>query len=181
VGAALRAALLLARRNVQSRGGAIRRVDWGQSAALLVRRDAAAAVGWMDPAFFVYSDEVDFQKRLRDAGWHTLYVPGAVAVHHEQLATAGVPMPRVVESSRGRDLYMRKHHGAVAAAAVRVLTAWIYGLRSLAALVLPGHDPARHRADAVAALFPARGEGLREAAAAHNDRRLGAPSPSQQG
>jgi hypothetical protein len=168
VGAALRAALLLARRNVQSTGRSVRRVDWGQSAALMVRREAAAAVQWMDPAFFVYSDEVDFQRRLADAGWHTLYVPAAVAVHHEQLATGAVPMRRVVENARGRDLYMRKHHGAAAAAAVRVLTAWIYALRALAALVLPGHDAARYRADALAALFPSRGEGLREAAAARN-------------
>ena len=33
------------------------------------------AIGYFDPAFFVYSDEVDFCKRLRDAGWRTLYVP----------------------------------------------------------------------------------------------------------
>ena len=39
---------------VQSRGSDVRGVDWVQSAALLVRRDAAEAVGYLDPAFFVY-------------------------------------------------------------------------------------------------------------------------------
>jgi hypothetical protein len=38
----------------------------------------------------------------------------------------------------------------------------------LAALVPPGHDWRRYRADAAAALRPARGEGLREAAAERN-------------
>jgi len=52
---------------VQS-GGRTRVVDWCQSAALLVRRSAAAEVDYLDPAFFVYSDEVDFAQRLRDAG-----------------------------------------------------------------------------------------------------------------
>ena len=105
----------------------------------LVRREAAEQVGWMDGDFFVYSDEVDFQKRLADAGWHTLYVPAAVAIHHEQLSTGAAAAPRIVEHARGRDRYMRKHHGAAAAAlAVRWLTAWAYGLRALAALVLPG-------------------------------------------
>ena len=52
---------------------------------MLVRRSAAAAVDWLDPDFFVYSDETDFCKRLGDAGMHTLYVPAARAVHHEQL------------------------------------------------------------------------------------------------
>ena len=36
-------------------------------------------------------------------------------------------LPRIVEFHRNRDLYMRKHHGAAAALAVRVLTAWSYG------------------------------------------------------
>ena len=72
---------------VQSRGTRTREVDWCQSAALLVRREAAAQVDYLDPAFFVYSDEVDFARRLRDAGWRSLWVPGASAVHHEQLST----------------------------------------------------------------------------------------------
>jgi GT2 family glycosyltransferase len=172
VGVALAGALLLGRRfAVQSRGSSTRRVDWGQSAALLVRRDAAAAVDWMDPAFFVYSDEVDFQKRLALAGWHSLYVPSAHAIHHEQLSTGALPAQRIVELARGRDRYMRKHHGALAAAAVRWLTAWTYLLRAVAATVLPGHDPARYRAHAAAALRPRRGEGLAEAAAGYNAAR----------
>ncbi len=156
---------------VQSRGTVVRPVDWGQSAALLVRREAAAQIGWMDGEFFVYSDEVDFQKRLAGAGWHTLYVPAAVAIHHEQLSTDVVPERRIVEAARGRDRYMRKHHGPIAAALVRWLIAWSYLLRALAALVLPGHDPRRYRRDATAALWPARGQGLREAAAARNAER----------
>jgi len=146
----------------------VRRVDWSQSAALLVRREAAAQVDYLDPDFFVYSDEVDFARRLRDAGWRSLYVPRALAVHHEQLSTGSVPERRIVELARGRDLYMRKHHSAAAALAVRWLTAWSYALRALAALALPGRDPRRYWRHVIAALWPARGEGLREGAAAYN-------------
>ena len=110
---ALVGALFLHKRfTVQSRGERTRTVDWAQSAALLVRTDAAREIEWFDPAFFVYSDEVDFCRRLRDAGWRTLYVPQAVAVHHEQLSTGKVPERRIVELSRNRDRYMRKHHSA---------------------------------------------------------------------
>jgi hypothetical protein len=63
---------------VQSRGPRIRDIDWAPAAALLVRRDAAAAVDWIG------SDEVDFCRRLHDAGWRVLYVPEARAVHHDQ-------------------------------------------------------------------------------------------------
>jgi len=162
-------ALFMHRRyTVQSRGEETRAVDWAQSAALLVRREAAEQIGWFDPAFFVYSDEVDFCKRLRDGGWRTLFVPGAVAVHHEQLSTGRVPERRIVELSRNRDRYMRKHHTASAAWAVRLLTAWTYAARATAAIALPGHDPRRYWRHVTATLRPDRGEGLREAASEHN-------------
>src|SRR3954462_2792284 len=80
VGAAALGAVGLARPNVQSRGETVREVDWAHSAAMLVRREAGEQVGWLDPDFFVYSDEVDFCKRLRDAGWSILHVPSAQAV-----------------------------------------------------------------------------------------------------
>jgi len=157
--------------NVQSRGERTREVDWCQSAALLVRREAAEQVDYLDPDFFVYSDEVDFARRLRDAGWRSVYVPQAVAVHHEQLSTDLVPERRIVELARNRDLYMRKHHSAAAARAVRWLTAWSYAVRALAALALPGHSPRRYWRHVTATLMPGRGEGLREAAFEYNRAR----------
>jgi N-acetylglucosaminyl-diphospho-decaprenol L-rhamnosyltransferase len=154
---------------VQSRGSRTRAVDWSQSAALLVRRDAAQRIGWFDPAFFVYSDEVDFCKRLRDAGSTVLFVPDAQATHHERPGAGPLPAERrIVELSRNRDRYMRKHHGAAAAFAVRCLTAWTYAVRSILALAAPGHDPRRYRRHVTATLFPRRGEGLSEAAADFN-------------
>lgn len=166
VGTALAGALFLHRRlTVQSRGSVARKVDWGQSSALLVRREAAAAVGYMDPEFFVYYDECDFAKRLAEAGWHSLFVPGAAAVHHDQLSTdLAKGLPRIVEFHRNRDLYMRKHRGLGAALAVRLLTAWSYGLRALAATVISGHPARIYWAHARQALSPGRGESLRERA-----------------
>ena len=166
---ALAGALMLHRAfTVQSRGPVVREVDWCQSAALLVRRAAAAQVGYLDGDFFVYSDEVDFARRLRDAGWRSLYVPAAEAVHREQLATGAASERRIVEMARNRDLYMRKHHSPAAARAVRWLTAWSYALRAIAALLRPGRSPGRYWRHVLATLMPARGEGLREAAEEYN-------------
>jgi GT2 family glycosyltransferase len=174
--AALAGALLLHRVfTVQSRGERTREVDWCQSAALLVRRCAAEQVGYLDPDFFVYSDEVDFARRLRDSGWRSIYVPAAVATHHEQLSTGAGSERRIVEMARNRDLYMRKHHDRAAALAVRWLTAWAYALRALAALVLPGHSPRRYWRHVTATLMPGRGEGLREAAEEYNRAARAAP------
>lgn len=169
-GWALAAALFVHERYaVQSRGAAVRRVGWVQSSAMLVRRQAAEAVDWLDPAFFVYSDETDLCRRLSDAGWHILFVPSARAVHHDQLSSDSAAMRRrIVEFHRNRDLYFRKHGMPGTRLLWTICWTWAYLVRALAATVLPGHDPRRYLLHARQQLFPRRGEGLREAAAARN-------------
>ena len=107
-------------------------------------------------------------------GWATLYVPAAAAVHHEQLSTGAVPERRIVELSRNRDRYMRKHHSPAAAAGrPRAHRLGLRAARRSPPLVLPGHSPRRYWRHVTATLRPDRGEGLREAAVEHNrGRRL---------
>ena len=173
-GWALAAAVFLHDRYaVQSRGGVVREVGWVQSSAMLVRREAAAQVGWLDPDFFVYSDETDFCKRLHDARWRVLFVPQARAVHKDQLGTDATAMRRrIVEFHRNRDLYFRKHGMHVTRALWRVCWTWAYMVRAAVAVLLPGHDPRRYLIHARQQLTPARGEGIREAAAAYNATNL---------
>jgi GT2 family glycosyltransferase len=155
---------------VQSGGTATRRVDWAQSAALLLRREKAGAIGNLDRDFFVYGDEVDLCKRLAEAGGHTLYVPAARVYHREGLSHGASARRRIVEFHRGRNLYMKKHHGAVQAALVRLLVSITYLERAAAALLTRRHQPRRFLWHARAAIDPSWGEGLREAAAAWNSR-----------
>src|SRR5262249_31795970 len=149
---------------VESGGSGIRPVGYVQSSAMLVRREAARQVGWLDEDFFVYSDETDFCKRLWDAGWKVEYVAAARAIHHDQMAedAAGAER-RIVEYHRGRDLYLRKHLGPAQGFLLRPLLAWPYLLRAAAALLLPGHSARRYWIHARQAMMPGRGEGIREA------------------
>jgi len=62
-------------------------VDWVAGAAVLFRFEALADVGFFDPAFFLYYEEVDLMRRMAAAGWETLYLPAARVVHHEGAAT----------------------------------------------------------------------------------------------
>ena len=159
------ALFLHSRLTVESGGGETRPVDWVQSSALMVRREAAVEVGFLDEQFFVYYDECDFCKRLADSGWRTLYVPTAEAVHHNQLSTdLSSGLPRIVEFHRNRDLYMRKHHNRAAAVAVRVITTWAYGLRTIASVFMPNAPTPVYAAHTRQALFPYRGEGLADRA-----------------
>lgn len=76
----------LSRRNVVS-DAAIRSgessvvVDWLSGACLLARRDALAAVDGFDERYFLYWEDADLCRRLRHAGYHVRYVPGATAIH----------------------------------------------------------------------------------------------------
>jgi N-acetylglucosaminyl-diphospho-decaprenol L-rhamnosyltransferase len=171
---ALAGALFLHRRyTVESGGTGTRPVGWVQSSAMMVRREAAEHVDWLDPEFFVYSDETDFCKRLWDAGWKVLYVPSARAIHHDQMARdASGAERRTVEYHRNRNRYLRKHLGRVEAFLMRPVLAWPYLLRAAAAVLLPGHSSRRYWLHARQALLPNSGEGIREAAEAHN-RALG--------
>ena len=174
-------------------------VGWVQSAAMLVRRAAAEAVGYLDPDFFVYSDETDFAKRLRDAGWRVLHVPAAQAVHHEQLATdrsPGAP-PGGRVPPRPRPLHAQ---APLAGRSPRSPVCSPPG-PTCRGCSRRSCSPATTRAvtalHARCALRPQRGEGLREGAEAYNaasrrgaggsrlttfgSTRLGSPRPAASG
>lgn len=94
-------------------------VDWLVGAALFVRREAYAQVGGLDEAFFMYSEELDWQRRMRAAGWRCAYVPAAQVVHHEARSSAQVPAATHIRFNTSKVHYFRKYHGALAAETLR--------------------------------------------------------------
>lgn len=57
------------------------RVDWVSGGAMLVRREAFDAVGGFDERLFLYMEDVDLCRRLREAGWSVGYEPRAIVGH----------------------------------------------------------------------------------------------------
>ena len=156
---------------VMSGGERIRRVDWIHGAAMMVRRDAVEGVGGLDEGFYMYLEDVDLCRRLRDRGWEVAFFPKAGLVHHENSSTAAVPMRRVYQHARSRGIYARKHHRPVGERAVQRLTAAAFLARAALTRVLPGYDgddAARFRAHAHAALDPYAEPAVEEAAEEHN-------------
>lgn len=58
-----------------------REAAWVNGAALLIRRDAFAALGGFDEALFLYKEEEDLCLRLRAAGGRVFYVPEVTVGH----------------------------------------------------------------------------------------------------
>jgi N-acetylglucosaminyl-diphospho-decaprenol L-rhamnosyltransferase len=89
----------------------LQETDWLVGACLLVRAAAVAEVGPMDEAYFMYSEEIDWCRRFADAGWRTVYHPGARVVHHGGQSSDQEPFGRHVRFQHSKCRYFEKHHG----------------------------------------------------------------------
>jgi GT2 family glycosyltransferase len=91
------------------------------AAALLVRRGVYEQVGGLDPAFFAYYEDVDWCKRMGDAGYRLYYVPAAQVMHHWQGTSRQVSELAYRAGQDSLRYYFRKHHSPLAAGAVQAL------------------------------------------------------------
>jgi hypothetical protein len=83
-------------------------VESMMGACMLVRREAIDQVGFADERFFLFSEETDWQYRLREAGWKVVFFPGAECVHVRGGSHAG----RLYrENLRGHLRFFAKHRG----------------------------------------------------------------------
>jgi len=116
-------------------------------AFMLVRRAAFDGVGGFDEGYFLYGEDVDLCRRLREAGGEIWYVP-AGPVRHYTGGSRRTPDPVVVvESHRSAVRYARRWHGDLAAAAVRAVSkVSLWGRRLLFAAAGPLGEGARRRA-----------------------------------
>ena len=155
----------------QSHGDTPRRVDWVMGSALILRREALDEVGLFDEGFFIYSEEVDLQFRLRQAGWEVHYFPEVTVVHHESQFSADIPERRINEMWRSRHRYWRKHHSAPGARIAAIATGVQYAVRAgLSPVARRDPDLGRRMRLHVRDAWRVTGPGLRELADEWNGR-----------
>lgn len=111
----------------------VREVGWVVGACFVCRREVVEQVGGFDPVFFMYSEETDWQQRLRRAGWKIFLNPNAVVTHLG--GASGTKEPENVNRYffTSLDHYQLKNHGtsgfllnrlAMVVGAVLRLPAW---------------------------------------------------------
>lgn len=115
-------------------------VGWLVGAALLVRRAAVERAGLLDAGFALYSEELEWQRRLSAAG-RIVYLPSATVIHHEGRSSEQVPARRLVAFHLSRLRYVQMSHGPALAGVVRrfVGAAYAAELAIEAAKWLAGH------------------------------------------
>ncbi|GAB4473070.1 MAG: glycosyltransferase family 2 protein [Anaerolineae bacterium] len=84
-------------------------VDSVVGAFMMVRRECIERVGLMDERFFMYGEDLDWAKRIKEAGWKVVYYP-EVEVLHVKRAASRQSKQAQFEFVRAMLLFYRKHY-----------------------------------------------------------------------
>ena len=95
-------------------------VDWLVGACLMTRQEVIAQIGYMDEAFFMYSEELDWCRRIKEAGWRIIYLPEAQIIHHVGKSSEQAETERHVNFQRAKLRYFRKYHGRLPTDLIRI-------------------------------------------------------------
>ncbi len=87
-------------------------IDFALGAALMVRDKAINAAGLLDEGYFMYAEEMDWQRRIQQAGWPIYCVPAARVTHYEGQSARQFRRAMTVALWRSRLRYYDKYHPA---------------------------------------------------------------------
>jgi len=103
-----------------SRHDQVRSVDFVTGACMMVRREVMEQVGLLDENFFLYAEEIDWCRRIKEAGWEVYFTPQAQVIHHigQSSRQSGEALALLY---RSRCYYFRKHHGQLGLFLLRLI------------------------------------------------------------
>ena len=74
-------------------------------------RSCIDAIGGLDEGFVMYSEELDYCRRAKTAGWQVAYHGGAIITHHGGKSSEQVAAQTLIRFHTSKLRYFRKHHG----------------------------------------------------------------------
>jgi GT2 family glycosyltransferase len=101
-------------------------VDWLNGACIMVPRGVYEQVGGMDEAYFMYSEELDWCRRIKQTGRRVVYYPQARIIHHYGKSSEQAVTARHINFQRAKLRYYRKYHGRAAAFVLRLFLLAVY-------------------------------------------------------
>lgn len=91
-----------------------RPTDWAEGSTQLISADCVRSCGLWDESFFLYSEETEYNLRVRDLGFSVRYEPNAVAQHLKGDSAVSPPLWSLLVMNKIR-LYRRRHGWASSA------------------------------------------------------------------
>ncbi|MFN2188019.1 MAG: glycosyltransferase family 2 protein, partial [Candidatus Promineifilaceae bacterium] len=104
-------------------------VDWLVGACLMTRQEVIDQVGLLDEDYFMYSEELDWCRRVKEGGWRIVYFPKAEVLHHVGKSSEQAVMERHVNYQRAKLRYFRKFHGWTPAFFLRIVLLMNYAIQ----------------------------------------------------
>lgn len=111
-------------------------VDWVSGAVLATPRSIWQALGGLDESFFMYCEDVDYCKRVRDAGYRVAYDHNVLVTHFEGAGKAWIGTPALLRTVRSYFIYLEKHAGILHARWCAAGLSAVFALRSMAFFAL---------------------------------------------
>ena len=99
---------------------AIADVDWITGACIMGPRVVYERMGGLDEGYYMYSEELDWCRRIKDAGWRVVYFPRAQVIHHGAQSSEQAVTARHINFQRAKLRYYRKYHGRMSASVLRL-------------------------------------------------------------
>lgn len=121
-------------------------VDSVVGAFMMIRTSALAHVGLLDERFWMYGEDLDWAKRIKDQGWRVVYYP-PVEVLHIKRASSRQNKRAEVEFYRAMLVFYYKHYRQDTPLLLHwlIMTAIaVKGGRQLAPVILAGSDVLRN-------------------------------------
>lgn len=104
------------------------RVDWLVGAALLVRWSAILQAGILDERFLMYSEELEWQQRMKYAqSGHIVYLPTAIIIHYEGKSSEQAIARRYINFQQSRLRHARMMYGQRFVTMLRLFLQVAYG------------------------------------------------------
>ncbi|MFK7802617.1 MAG: glycosyltransferase family 2 protein [Anaerolineae bacterium] len=95
--------------------------DWVMGASMFASREAVQTVGGLDEGYFMYSEELDWCRRVKEAGFKIIWLPEAKVIHHLGASSDQASTRRHINFNRAKLRYFRKYHGIVASGLIRMV------------------------------------------------------------
>ncbi len=104
-------------------------VDWVQGSALMARREVYEQIGGLDEGYVMFSEELDWCKRAKLAGWRVVFFADAQIIHHGGKSTEQIVARRHIWFQQSKLRYFRKYHGMISAQILRIFLLISYALQ----------------------------------------------------
>lgn len=137
-------------------------VDWVQGSVMMVRREVYQQIGGLDEGYVMYSEELDWCKRAKQAGWRVVFLGAAQIIHYGGKSSEQAVARSHILFQQSKLRYFRKYHGWLTAQVLRgwLLLNYVVQLQIESGKLLLGHK-ADIRRERVRAYWQVLRSGLR--------------------